>query len=278
MFKGVCLILTLIMAHINGVNISDDIERIDLKLKEQEIAFTFLSLSSGEATLVQDAQGDNILINTGGPETQEELKVLLKTYNIKKLKYVVITKDDIQYTSNLDFVMTEYDVESIIVGEHAPNYQKGNILIPKITWKKDQKYELLPGLSAKILHETINKNNIAEMDILFQYEKTYILFMSSSNKSVEKQLKGVDLSDVDIYKVAEFGTGEGATQDFVSHIDPQVAIIFNKNNIAPNHALVERLHETWIDVYILEQFGNVTIRIDDTQYKIITISLQSIAR
>ncbi len=38
------------------------------------MAVTFFGLSDGEATLIQGAKGENILVNTGGERTQAELE------------------------------------------------------------------------------------------------------------------------------------------------------------------------------------------------------------
>ena len=56
----------------------DDVEKIDVKLAEHQAAVTFLGLTTGEATLVQGPNGENILINIGGQgELTDQIRSLL---------------------------------------------------------------------------------------------------------------------------------------------------------------------------------------------------------
>ncbi|MCA1320712.1 hypothetical protein LC085_12395 [Bacillus tianshenii] len=71
-----------------------DVEKIDLQLDEEEIAFTFLDLPNGECTIIQTSEGENILINTGSPESEDELLHYLKIYGIDEISDLIITSPD----------------------------------------------------------------------------------------------------------------------------------------------------------------------------------------
>jgi competence protein ComEC len=277
--KPIQIFLVICFIFSAGFSIDDDIptdiEKVNLKLNQGEIAVTFLELSSGEAALIHHANGEHILVNTGGPGTEKEMIRLLRMYNVENIKGLILTKDDPEYTSNLKSILKHYQIDSIYIGEHSVTklpFEKHTI----IKWKKQDKKEILPGLSATVLHEAADVKGSLGMDILFTFSKHQFLYMSSANFDVETELlKQPELSKVNILKVADFASDKGTSQPFLEHIDPQVAVIYRKKGVLPSQSVIERLNETWIDIYHIKQFGNISFKCSKDKFEIITISVQS---
>lgn len=81
-------ILVLLFFQLGSIGIASpsldsSVENIDVKLKDHEMAVSFFGLSDGEATLIQGAKGENILVNTGGEQTKAELKEMLGLFGVK---------------------------------------------------------------------------------------------------------------------------------------------------------------------------------------------------
>jgi competence protein ComEC len=255
-------------------HLAPDIDHVNLKLEEGELAVTFLELSSGEATLIQHANGENILINTGGPSTKKQLENILQKYHVSSFKAVIITKYDKQYTANLPWILKNYTVDKLISGSKILNWPEKERTF--IKWTTGEKHELLPNTIFHVLHEDRDFEGRKGMDISIRFGRTHFLFMSSADYEVEKKFKKIfSLSDVNILKVADFGSEHGTSQSFLNHVDPHVSVIFKEKGLMPSPALIERLHESWIDLYQTRDFGNITIKCDDKHYDIITISLES---
>jgi competence protein ComEC len=267
------IIASFFLTAFSSNDIPTEIEKVNLKLKEEQIAMTFLDLASGEATLIQHGSGKTILLNTGGPGTQAELEQLLKLYDIHSINTLILTKNDPEYTSNTEWLTSKFIIGKIITGYHHSQHINEK---KYIKWKSGQKTEILPGLTAHVIHENEDVSGSLGLDVLFSLNKHQLLYMTSSNIEVEKALlENMDLSSVNILKVADFASKEGTSEAFVEHIDPQAAIIFKKRGVLASQDVIERLQETWIDIYLTKQFGNITIKFDKDNYEIITISVES---
>jgi len=267
------IFLTLFTSGWTSENVRTNIEKINVKLSEDEIAITFLDLSNGEASLIHIPNGEFFLVNTGGNGTKEELKEYLEVYEVKKLTGIIITKQDILYTSNLDWLIQQFSDVQIIQGAHnKQEYSKNNI----VKWENQKTYKLSSLLAAEVIHEDQISEKSLGMDVLFRFGNHQVLFMTSANSELEHQmLSNKVLPITNILKVPEFGHAKGSGEKFVNHVNPQIAIIFHKKGSLPSSDVLERLNSSWIDIYYTKQFGSVTIKCTQTDYEVFPISLKS---
>lgn len=273
------LVLLIIVAHIVLAPFSVMAEKesieVDLNLEEQDLAYTFFDLSNGEATLLQSGKGQNILIDTGSLESQEELEQRLKMYHVEFIDTLIITNQTEEYTGNLQWIINNFNVQKIIV----PEVIKQQLITfhhlqdkEVIGWKKGDKTELLPFLKTEVIYvEENDLENKGALVIVFSYGKQTLLFMGIADKQVEKQLIENYALKSTILKVAEFGSEKGTTQPFLEEVDPQVAILFKKNGVPVSELVLERLQETWIDIYQTYRLGTVSIKCHNDDYEILTV-------
>lgn len=249
-----------------------DVERINLNLSKNEIAFTFLDLSQGESTLIQSSTGENILLNTGGPEAGEELLYYLDIYGVEDLTKVIVTKETDDYIGNLQSLVKNVQVHNIVLPNATFDFP---LQVKNVAWTVGDVEELFDGLICEVLYKG-NKDDHYAMDILFEYKGTHILYMTSANEEVEQNLmEKKELSVVNILKVGDFGNPSGTTEAFLEDCDPQVAIVFNKDNQKGIADVLERLHETWMDIYQTRQVGNISVKAKDHDYQVFTITLDA---
>lgn len=261
--------------HIIGAEKDSESIEVDLNLESEDLAFTFFDLANGEATLLQSGKGQNILIDTGSIESQEELESRLNMYHVEMIDTVILTNQAEEYTGNLQWVINQYNVETIIV----PEIMKENIVDiyylhdkEVIGWKKGEKSELLPFLKTEVIY--VEERDIEDMGafvILFSYGKQTLLYMGIADRQVEKELIETYSLKSTMLKVADFGSDRGTTQRFLDEVDPQVAILFRKNGSTVSEIVLERLQETWIDIYQTHRLGTVSIKCHNDDYEIITV-------
>ena len=195
-------------------------------------------------------------------------------YGISKIKSIIITKVDQEYTSNFKWLTDHFKETTIITGYHSQPLLEGEKIQ---TWKTGDQIKILPGLELNIIQESTNKDSSSSgMDLLFSFGEHKLLYMTSSNKMIEKSiLNEYDLSSVNILKIGDFASSTGTSQRFLEHVDPQVAVIFQKKGALPSQDVIERLQETWIDIYLTKQFGNISLKCTNKDYEIITLSIES---
>lgn len=269
-------VLIIIVCSISTTVFADkELLEVDLNLEEQDLAYTFFDLSNGEATLLQSGKGQTVLIDTGSLESQEELEERLNMYHVDTIDTVVITNRTEEYTGNLRWVINNYEVDQIIVPEIIKEeiVQFHHLYDKKVVgWNVGEKAELIPSLKSEVLYvDTSETHNKGALVIVFSYGKQSLLFMGIADKEVEKYLVDNYVLKSTILKVADFGSEKGTTQPFLDEVDPQVAILFKKNGANVSEIVIERLHETWIDIYQTQHLGTVSIKCHNDDYEILTV-------
>ena len=257
-----------------SIGYAANVEKVELNLEKDEIAFTFLELSTGEATLIQTSTGKNILINTGGPNTSKELLDRLEMYDVLKIDMLILTRRDKQYSSNVKWLNQSYMIDKFVIPESMKDYiiDKFELNMNSlITWNKGNLYELSPNFVVKVLHdEHDDEKEKGGFVLLFTYGAHQLLYMSTIDEKIEQEILEYPVK-AKMLKVGEFALPGGTSQPFLEKINPQLAVIFHKKNARPSQEIIERLNETWIDIYQTKQFGNVTIKCDLESYEVITI-------
>ncbi|WP_174733983.1 ATP-dependent DNA helicase [Mesobacillus harenae] len=270
------VLFTLIIALNNWFFIPSDspskpveVEGIDLNLKSAEIAVTFLSLTDGEAGLLQYASGENILINAGGPGTADEVQKLLALFDVENISTIILTRRDFN-EKNLRMLIEQYQVKKVIIGK---SFSSLNLDLDKSTtvelWEKGTNTELFPQFNVEVIYEG-NKPGEG-MDLSFRFLKHRILYLSSIGPEVESSLLNQSLQDVNVVKIPCYGIEGSISDRLIMHMDPQIAVIFNSKSEKPSADFVEELHENWIDVYLTKKHGTVTMKFTDINYEVITI-------
>jgi beta-lactamase superfamily II metal-dependent hydrolase len=243
-----------------------------MNLKRNESAFTFFSLSDGEAMLIQHANGENVLVNTGGKGTEKELDRLLALFHVKTISTVILTTDEGK--ENLQHTLERYKVSQIVTGSAAGQIAYAiPASVKPIRWEQGTHYSLMPGLTAEVVYDGTDEQE--GTDISFHFFHHQIFYMSSSSDKSEKALLTAPLKNVNIAKVPAYAAKGSFSDLLIDHLDPQLAIIYKSNKVKPDPGLVEMLHEAWIDVYFTKQHGTVTIKLTDSNYDVITILSKS---
>jgi competence protein ComEC len=251
-----------------------NIEEIDLNLRDNEAVFSFLELSSGESTLIQNSAGKTVLLNTGAKESRDEIQMHMDIFKIKSIDYLILTNLSEYHTGNVSWLVDEIGVKKIVVASGMESRVKellGNKNSEIITVSEGSKITPFENLTFQFLYSGTNVNDGA-LALSMLYGKINILYMGISDASIEKMLaKKYDLKNTQILKVGYFGSEEGTSQQFLESVDPQVAIIFTKRNKLPSQEVMERLEGYWIDVFQPNNQGIVLIKCTKEYYDVTII-------
>ncbi|WP_394579648.1 ComEC/Rec2 family competence protein [Cytobacillus firmus] len=248
------------------------VESIDLKLKSDELAITFFSLSDGESALIHHGNDEKILINTGGQGTEGELRKLLELYGVNQVSAVILTDEELYNKASLKWLIKNFGVREIIANESALSELKSAKGISDLdchAWNKNAKQQLFPGLLAEVLYEG---SDLGEgMDISFIFKRHRVLFMNSTSPEAKEFLMKKELSNVNIVKLPAFGGNGSISEEMIKHLDPQIAILFYRPSIKHDSDLFRLLNDAWVDVYYTRKHGTVTIKFTDVNYELFTI-------
>ncbi|MDQ0257440.1 beta-lactamase superfamily II metal-dependent hydrolase [Evansella vedderi] len=250
-------------------------DKVELNLTRNEVAYTFFDLTHGEATLIQGINDQSVLINTGHSDSEDELKERLDMYNVSSIDTLVLTSKQIEYIGNLPWLLTNYSVDTIFIPKSLEsNFASilSNFDIEISLFEKGDKYSLLNGLNIEVLYVEERKGTDEGGCAFFiQHHDQKLLYMTIANPYVEEELvKEYDLKST-MFKVPDFGSDRGTSDSLLEEVDPQIAVIFRNGEDQPSSFVLERLQETWIDIYQTSRIGTVTIKCNDEDYEVITV-------
>ncbi|MFB1049337.1 hypothetical protein [Paraliobacillus sp. JSM ZJ581] len=233
---------------------------------KEQLVISFLNIPDGEATLIQTSEGDNILINTGSTYSLDNLINQLNQLHVKKINSIILTNQTDAYQGNLNHLLNNYNVETVITAvktEHLIDLIDKQIVKE---WKKSNDYSLSKHLNCYV-HDTTEQG---EMTISIMYGKNSILYMGfSENPTLQSIIEQTDRKP-DIIKIPNFAQGDSPSEQLLKDIDPHISIIFHIKSGKLNRSLIERLNESWIDVYQLKRVGTTIIQMNLQDYQIIS--------
>ncbi|MEH7012631.1 ATP-dependent DNA helicase [Neobacillus niacini] len=253
-----------------------NVESIDLNLKDHEIAVTFFGLGDGEATLIQGSNGENILINTGGEETSEELREMLKTYGVKEVSTLIITNRQNLFVDQLTQIISKYKVKQLMSTPEIAN-ELANMAAPftevkVIPWQAGTTQVLFPDLSAEVLFAGRGENE--GIDFMLQFFKHRLFLMTSSSHLVEENLLKKNLDDITIFKVPNWAKENSLSEKLIQYVNPQISILFESEQHQPDPDIIYDLQDTWSEVFFTKKHGTITIKFTENNYEVFTFPVE----
>lgn len=243
-------------------------------LDAQEIAVHFLAISQGEATLIQGADGFTMLVDTGSSKSGTELADLLEQNHILKINALVLTGDMDHHVGGADEILERFPVDQVIVPKLIQQTILREIHVPVRKLETIQEGQTLewPQFKMRVLHpaEPLSLSPQAN-SLVFQlvHGNVKFLFTSDINEAAENELLEKYNVKSQILKVSDSGSNQASSPAFLEKVDAHAAIIFKNQTVAEGvDEVVERLHETWIDIYQTKNHGTISIFSNGEDYRI----------
>ncbi|WP_079709676.1 ComEC/Rec2 family competence protein [Paraliobacillus ryukyuensis] len=241
------------------------IAKTQLPMQEDpQLLLSFFNLPEGEATLIQTTGDENYLINTGSDNSTTELINQLEELGVTKLDSIILSKQTEDYIGNLHYLLDHIAVKNLIVAAKPLNEFSNQVKLQQ--WEKGEQYNLANHLQFHVFDTSVD----GEMTFTIQYGDNSMLYMGFSEQINKDLVIQNSNSKPDIIKVPDFAQNNSPSETLLKAIDPHIGIIFNSSSAKLNPRLVERLNESWIDVYQLKQVGTTIIQMTLTDYEVIS--------
>ncbi|MBI5466083.1 MAG: MBL fold metallo-hydrolase [Candidatus Kerfeldbacteria bacterium] len=224
------------------------------------LRLTFFDVGQGDAALIQTPDGQIILID-GGPD-RTILKKLGSAlpWNERTIDLMILSHPHSDHVSGLIPVLERYRVRQVLasgVVHTTPEYLKWLELvrdkkIPLTVAQAGQRLELAGGVAVEVLWpvasyagQRVGDLNATSIVNQVRYGATSVLFTGDTPRENEQVMleAGADLK-ADILKVAHQGSRTSSSEEFISSVAPEVAVIpvGRHNRYGHPHAeVVERL-------------------------------------
>ncbi len=257
---------------------SNNIENIDLNIKDHEVAVTFLGLSEGESTLIQGSNGENILVNAGGKETDAELEGWLYLYDVKEISKLILTKNELELSEKqINRLITKYSIKEIITTpELSAHITKKLDVADKpafVSWSAGTKKTILPDLTAEV--QFVGNELNEGMDLTLEFFNHRIFLMTSFTPRAEETLLKKNLENINVFKIPNYAMEDTLSEKLIQYLNPQISVLFAPEEEEHDPNILVDLHETWSEIYSTKKHGTVTIKFTDSNYEVITIPVES---
>lgn len=240
-----------------------------------ELKVHYINVGQGDSILVQ--QGDkNMLIDAGTNASTSSLISYLRSQNIKKIDYLILTHPHEDHIGGADAVIKAFEI--------------GSIYMPKVTANTATFRDVVKAMNAKGLKASqpaIGTNfNLgqANCDILgpintvsgdlntysivikITFGNNKFLFTGDAQASNEQDMinKGFDLS-ADVLKVGHHGSHTSTSQNFLNKVNPKYAVVscgVDNDYGHPHKETMDRLKRKNIIVYRTDESGTIVAESD----------------
>lgn len=260
------LIILLILAILTSCSSEAySLQNLDKHIPEEGTIVHFIQLTNGEATLIKLESGETILIDTGSYSSAQELFRYLSQQEVVEIDHLFITNETDEHMGNLEEIYSEYHVKNVYLPYHLQDQieELGLITSDKLhAMRRNEELTFDPYNKIKILHPADGLSlSPQDNSLVFQYiqKGNRILFTSDISEKTEQELiPQYDLHS-QILKVSDFGSNQSSSPEFLAEVDAHVAVIFHRPVFYLGHEVLERLEESWMDVYPIKKHGNIII-------------------
>jgi competence protein ComEC len=240
------------------------------------------------AIFIQTPAGQQILVD-GGPDPDKlclELGKRLPFYD-KSLDLVVLTHPEADHITGLVEVLKRYKVGRVleydgqqIEGFHSSVYDEWLRLIEETNIKRTiaqagQQIELDDGIRIEVLHPpeellegTDSDTNNNSVVLRLEWNEVSFLLTGDIEEEAEREIlhQGYKLNST-VLKVGHHGSSTSTSEQFLSAVDPEIAVIsVGENNPFghPSDEVVNRLKEKLgkDKVYLTSEHGTITFATD----------------
>ncbi|HJV46402.1 MAG TPA: MBL fold metallo-hydrolase [Bacillota bacterium] len=239
------------------------------------LAVHFLGITEGEASLIRFPDGYTVVIDSGSHQSGKEVAQLLFSHHVKRIDTLILTGQMDGHIGGTEELLKHFPIEKILVPEPLQSAIQNKVSIPQnvllLPVREGQNYTFPMGVVLKILHpgEPLSlspEDNSLVLQLVHQHIK--ILFTSDINERTEQLLVKKYNVKSQILKVSDGGSNQASDPKFLKQVDAHAAIIFHDGHPRMHPKVLERLTETWMDVYQTKSHGTVSIFSNGKHYRI----------
>lgn len=251
-------------------NSSSNTSSVNGKLKVH-----YINVGQGDSILVQ--QGDkNMLLDAGTNASTSSLMSYLRSLNIKKLDYLVLTHPHEDHIGGADAVIKNFEIGSIYMPKITANTATFRDVVKAMNAKGLKAASPVPGTNFNLGQAVCNilgpvntvsgDLNTYSIVIKVTFGNNKFLFTGDAQSSNEQDMinKGFDLS-ADVLKLGHHGSHTSTTQNFLNKVNPEYAVIscgVDNDYGHPHKETMDRLKRMNITVYRTDESGTIVAESD----------------
>ncbi len=233
----------------------------------------YIDVGQGDSMLLQ-ADGMNMLIDTGSKSAKDKLFNYLDSLNVKKLDYIIATHPHEDHIGSMGYTIDKYEVGTIYAPKKNSTTATYKAMIKavanankKITVAKaGEKFTFGNNVLCEIVapnsssYENINNYSIV-MKVTFG--KTSFLFTGDAEEETENEILENNFNiNSDILKLGHHGSATSTTDEFLWAVHPKIAVIsVGKDNDHghPHKEILSKLEKQNIQIFRTDKDGTIVL-------------------
>lgn len=205
------------------------------KKSDGQLALHFINVGQADCTLIMLPTGENVLVDAGNREDKDYILSYLNNLGVKHIDAAIATHPHEDHIGSMQYVLSNYDVDRLLL----PDFDIDTTVYTNMLYAMEENdveeirvtepFNLEIGnttleILAPVAKYTDANNNSIVFKIAYG-EKTF-LFTGDIEKEAERDIlnAGTDVA-ADVLKVAHHGSKTSSTVDFLTEVNPELAIV-----------------------------------------------------
>jgi competence protein ComEC len=244
-----------------------------------QVKVHFMDVGQADAIYIDLPDDNDILIDGGNVGDGQTVCNYLKAQGVDDIELLIVTHPHEDHIGGLPTILDAYRVEKIVDSGKTTESSIYNTYQAKVktegaVYESDNYQSYTWGNTAlKIYTGSETWEDINDYSVVCRLDTGDIelLFTGDAENPVEATLKG-DIS-AEVLKVGHHGSTSSTSAEFLSRVNPQVAIISVGEGNAYGHPAAEtlsKLQASGLKVYRTDLNGNVVFSTDGKTYSVVT--------
>lgn len=262
----------------------------------------YVDVGQGDCTVIELPDEKLMVIDTGPSSSSDKLQKYLKVLGINKgdiIDYLILTHTDIDHIGNAKMIIENYEIKNIYIPKVYSNYEvKNNLNVfdfninTSLIWEEvcfsianenvenlfynemdlvienhQADYSLI--FNSPFSEKISDSNNYSPIMVL-KYKSFKFMFVGDIDASVEQEFLNYYSSvlnnfDIDILKVSHHGSKNSTTNEFLSVVKPEKAIIScGKDNSYshPNNETINNLTSCGAEILRTDTTSSIVVAVN----------------
>ena len=221
---------------------------------ENKMIVHYIDVGQGDCILIQ-VNNKNLLIDSGPSSSRKDLLDYLEKLNIKKFDYIIATHPHEDHIGNMDTIIKRYSIGSFYSPKVVSSSTTFENMISALVDKNLKINVLKKGFKGIDLGENTEIEVFSPVENLFSdnlndyspiikitFFNNSFLFTGDAEISTEETVLSQNNNlNCDILKVGHHGSSTSTSLDFLTSVNPSVAIISVGKNNSYGHPTSETL-------------------------------------
>ena len=239
--------------------------------EENLLKIHFIDVGQGDSTFIELPDSTTMLIDAGEKSCGEIITRYIASQGYDKIDYLIATHPHSDHIGGMAKVVENFEIEKIYMPDVDTDTKTYETLLETIADNNHKIKTAKPGnyiidsndIKAKILAPvTIDEENLNNCSIVIrlEYEDTSYLFTGDAEI---KELEAIAEEEyADVLKVGHHGSVTSTNEDFLSQVNPSIAVIScGKNNDYghPHKEVMKYLKDYETEIYRTDEDGTITV-------------------